>query len=53
MKDDRCKCGSTSLFSGYFDADGYAYPLTLGEKAPEGVTYKTYCNDCGGVVKTK
>lgn len=38
---DRCKkCGSESLFDGWFDKDGYA------NTAGEGV-FTTICNDCG------
>ena len=49
--DDRCKeCGSESLFSGYFDAEGYAVPQSIHDHPEEDagtVRYTTFCNDCG------
>lgn len=48
---DRCPdCGSDSLFDGFYDEDGYAFPLTINtpdEQVPQGVEWKTSCNDCG------
>lgn len=40
---DRCSaCGSGSLWSGWFDAEGFAVPDGLGE-----CRWTTYCQDCG------
>lgn len=53
--DETCQaCGSTSLFSGWFDADGYAFPFnhdTPPEHVPPGIRWTTYCNDCGEETK--
>ena len=50
---DRCPdCGSEDLFSGFFDADDYAFPLGIDTNAavvPEGVRWTTFCNQCGEV----
>lgn len=51
---DRCPdCGSEDLFSGFFDADDYGFPLgidTPKEQVPEGVRWTTFCNQCGAEV---
>lgn len=45
---DHCEsCGSTSLFSGWFDADDLGYQLALGDPTPPGVRWTTFCNECG------
>lgn len=47
-QEDRCPdCGSTDLFSGWYDADGLAVPLGIGDPTPPGVTWQTSCNQCG------
>lgn len=48
---DRCPdCGSTSLFDGYFDDEGFAITdqgVTAATLVMSGATYRTSCNDCG------
>jgi hypothetical protein len=41
------ECGSLSLFTGWFDREGYAVPMEQGQDTPEGVEWTTYCQDCG------
>ena len=49
---DHCpSCGSDDLFSGHFDAEGYAVPLNVGDTTPPGVRWTTFCNQCGDEVK--
>lgn len=48
QKQDVCPvCGSTDLFSGWYDQEGYAFPLNIGDPTPPGVTWQTSCNQCG------
>jgi len=52
---DHCRqCGSDNLFSGYFDHEGYAVPLRVGDgpeylrhMQAEGVRWTTFCQQCG------
>lgn len=48
----RACCSTPDLFSAYFDADGYAVSVNLGDTAPAGVTWKTVCNACGTFITT-
>lgn len=45
---DHCKCcGSDSLFSGWFDADGFAVTHNITDTTFPDATWQTFCNDCG------
>ena len=45
---DHCRsCGSDDLFSGWFDEDALAVPLSIGDATPPGVEWTTFCNVCG------
>lgn len=56
---DHCtECGSDNLFSGYFDADDLAVPLSKDyatingvRMAPPECRWTTFCNDCGAEQK--